>query len=173
MACAATLAPPFALCNASRHSARLVFLAAVCAVAEGATLCVHETCTGSSVAAVLNDAQRRVCILNGRAGMRRSLGRVYAGAVVRFLGGCRGVLSRVFKTEALSWNNSMALSRDGAVLLVVNIYNCPGRPAITVIRVSDGVVLQRVGSWGSGPLQFGKPRQVCVAPDGVVFCCGA
>jgi hypothetical protein len=159
---------PFALFHESKHSARLEFLAAVCAVVEGATVSVHESCTNAA-AAVLNDAQRRVCVLGGRAGMPRSLGSVYAGSIVRFLGGCRGVLSRVFETGAPSWNNSMALSRDGAVLLVADVYNCIDRPAITAIRVSDGAVLQRVGRWGSGPLQFDKPRQVCVAPDGVVF----
>jgi DNA-binding beta-propeller fold protein YncE len=161
---------PFALFHESKHSARLEFLAAVCAVVEGAAVPVHGPLDGSNAAAaVLNDAQRRVCALGGRAGMPRSLGSVYAGSIVRFLGGCRGVLSRVFKTGAPSWNNSMALSRDGAVLLVADVYNCIDRPAITAIRVSDGAVLQRVGRWGSGPLQFDKPRQVCVAPDGVVF----
>jgi hypothetical protein len=171
MACAATLVPPFALCNASRHSARFVFLAAVCAVAEGATLCVHETCTVSTVAAVLNDAQRRVCALGGRTGMPRSLGSVYAGSVVRFLGGCRGVPSRVIQTRVASWNNTMALTRDGTMLLVADasIFSPCDRPALTLIRVADGGVVRRVGTSGTGPLQFKHPRQVCIAVDEHVF----
>ena len=161
---------PFALCNASRHSARFVFLTAVCAVVEGATVVVPEPCT-NAVAAVLNDAQRRVCVLGGREGMPRSLGSVYAGSIVRFLGGCRGVTSRVIQTGVASWNNTMALSRDGTMLLVAdgNICTPCDRPALTLIRVADGGVVRRVGTPGTGPLQFRRPRQVCIAVDEHVF----
>jgi hypothetical protein len=169
MECAA-VHEPFALCNASRHSARFVFLAAVCAVVEGATVVVPEPCT-NAVAAVLNDTQRRVCVLGGRAGMPRSLGSVYAGSIVRFLGGCRGVTSRVIQTGVASWNNTMALSRDGTMLLVAdgNICTPCDRPALTLIRVADGGVVRRVGTPGTGPLQFRRPRQVCIAVDEHVF----
>jgi DNA-binding beta-propeller fold protein YncE len=160
---------PFALCNASKNSARLTFLAAVCAVVEGATFAAPDT--DGTVTAALNDAQRRVCVLGGRADMPRSFGSVYAGSVVRFLGGCRGVPSRVIETGVASWNNTMALTHDGTMLLAVNISIDVDitRPAITVIRVAGGDVVRRVGTHGTGPLQFRCPRQVCVAVDEHVF----
>jgi DNA-binding beta-propeller fold protein YncE len=176
MECAAALTSiktrvPFALFHAAKHSARLAFLAAVCAVTEGAAVHARATCIGTAVAAVLDDAQRRVCVLGGRPGMPRSLGSVYAGAIVRFLGGCRGVRSRVFETGIASWNNTMALTHDGTMLLIADCFiSVPSdRPALTVIRVADGGLVRCVGTGGRGPLQFTTPRQVYIAIDEHVF----
>ena len=85
-------APAWPLCSST---ARLLFLKAVCAVAEGADVPLSHAVPDASsrcppdvcVAAVLGDALRRVAVLGGREGMSRSLGSVYSGAVTRFLGG--------------------------------------------------------------------------------------
>jgi hypothetical protein len=74
---------------------RLLFLKAVCAVAEGADVPLSYAAPDASSSlsshvcgsAVLGDALRRVAVLGGREGMPRSLGSVYGGSVTRFLGG--------------------------------------------------------------------------------------
>ncbi len=126
-------------------------------------------CPGVCVAAVLGDALRRVAVVGGREGMPRSLGSVYGGCVTRFLGGgCRGVVSRVIDTPGVkSFNNGVAVSRDGSTLLVSDWDG--GSNAIHVFRVSDGARLRVIGGAGDGPLQFKNPRQVWVASDGFVF----
>ncbi len=124
---------------------------------------------GVCVAAVLGDALRRVAVLGGREGMPRSLGSVYGGSVTRFLGGsCRGVVSYVTDmTGVKSFNNGVAVSRDGATLLVSDWNG--GSDAIHTFRVDDGSRLRVIGSRGDGPLQLKNPRQVWVASDGFVF----
>ncbi len=131
--------------------------------------CVSSGCSpGVCVGAVLGDALRRVAVLGGREGMPRSLGSVYGGSVTRFLGGCRGVASRVIATPGVqSWSNGVAVSCDGSTLLVSHYDG--GSDAIHVFRVSDGSRLRVIGGVGDGPLQFGEPRQVWVASDDVVF----
>jgi hypothetical protein len=113
-------------------TARLVFLKAVCAVAEGADVPLLHAVPDASprrapdvcLAAVLGDSLRRLAVLGGREGLNRSLGSVYGGSVTRFLGGSlRGVVSRVIDTPgAQSFSNGVAVSRDGCTLLVSD---CP------------------------------------------------
>jgi DNA-binding beta-propeller fold protein YncE len=126
--------------------------------------CPPDTC----VAAVLGDALRRISVVGGRDGMSRSLGSVLGGSVTRFLGGSlRGVESGVIDTPGLrSPSNGMAVSRDGATLLVSD-ENDPH--AVFAFSVADGSRLRVVGSTGNGPLQFRCPRQVCIASDDFVF----
>jgi DNA-binding beta-propeller fold protein YncE len=126
------------------------------------------------VAAVLGDALHRVCSLGGRDGMLRSLGSVYGGSVSLFLGGilrCRR--RRVVKMPAflaISGLHGIAATRDGRSILLSDSFG--GTHAIHEIGVADHVHC----SWcrviegsGDGPLRFGCPRQVYVAPDGFVF----
>jgi tripartite motif-containing protein 71 len=120
------------------------------------------------VGAVLGDGPRRVAVLGGREGMPRSLGSVYGGSVTRFLGGCRGVASRVVDMPGVrSFSNGVAVSRDGSTLLVSDYSG--GSHAIHEFRVADGSRLRVIGGAGAGPLQFKKPCQVWVASDDVVF----
>jgi hypothetical protein len=155
-------------------TARLLWLRACCAVAEGADVPLSHAVLDASppavcVAAVLGDALHRVAVLGGREGMSRSLGSVYGGCVTRFLGGSlRGVVSRVIHTPVVaSFCNGIALTVDGCTLLVADgtwrshaIYAISSRPRSRA-RV--------IGGEGKGPLQFKGLRQVCVAPDGFVF----
>jgi DNA-binding beta-propeller fold protein YncE len=156
-------------------TARLLFLRAVCAVAEGADVpTVPDTSLSSSrcppavcVAAVLSDPLRRVSLLGGREGMRRSLGSVYGGSITRFLGGsCRGVVSRVIPTDVMSWANGIACSVDGTRLVQSHSYGRAQR--VHEFSVSDCSLLRFVGDEGDSP-RFARPLQVCVAPDGFVF----
>jgi DNA-binding beta-propeller fold protein YncE len=124
---------------------------------------------GVCVGAVLGDAERRVAVLGGREGMPRSLGSVYGGSVTRFLGGgLRGVTSRIIATAGLtSWNNGVAVSRDGSTLLVSDYTG--GSDTIHAFRVDDGSRLRVIGGFGDGPLRFVNPGQVWVASDDFVF----
>jgi DNA-binding beta-propeller fold protein YncE len=119
---------------------------------------------------VLGDAEHRVSVLGGREGMARSLGSVYSGAVTRFLGGSlRGVVSRVIDTGRLkSYSNGVAVSRDGATLLVSDS-SLFSSHAIHELNIADGSRRRVIGGEGSGPLQFNNPKQVFIAPDGFVF----
>jgi DNA-binding beta-propeller fold protein YncE len=120
------------------------------------------------VGAVLGDALRRVSVLGSREGMPRSLGSVYAGTVARFLGGLRGVVSRVINTPGIvSSTGGVAMSRDGSTLLVSD--HGGGSHAIHEFNTADGSLRRVVGGPGYEPLQFDGPRQVWVAPDGFVF----
>jgi hypothetical protein len=154
-------------------TARLLFLKAVCAVAEGADVppshAVPEP-PDVCVAAVLGDGLQRVAVLGGREGMSRSLGSVYGGSVTRFLGGSlRGVVSRVIDMPGLaSCNNGVAVSVDGCTLLVSD-GRYRGSHAIHELSVADGSRRRVIGGEGDGPLQFKRPRQLCIAPDGFVF----
>jgi sugar lactone lactonase YvrE len=159
-------APSLPLCSLT---ARLPWLRAVCAVAEGADVPLsHALPDASCVAAVLGDALRRVAVLGGREGMPRSLGSVYGGAVTRFLGGSlRGVESRVIDTPGVvSSNNGMAVSHDGSTLLVSDCFG--GSHAIHKFDVMTGS-LRRVVGGGVGRLQFQSPWQLWIAPDDFVF----
>jgi DNA-binding beta-propeller fold protein YncE len=122
------------------------------------------------VAAVLGDALHRVAVLGGREGMPRSLGSVYGGAVTRFLGGsCHGVVSRVIHTPGVkSYNNGVAVSRDGCTLLVSDGTSCASH-AIHVYSTLDGACRRAVGGEGDGLFQFNAPQQLYIAPDGFVF----
>jgi hypothetical protein len=137
-------APP---ADAHRHShaplcastARLWWLRALCAVAEGADVPLSHAVldVGSSapsrcppgvcVAAVLGDALHRVAVLGGREGMPRSLGSVYGGSVTRFLGGgLRGVESRVICVPGTAsryvGGGGIAVMRDGQSVLLSRPY---------------------------------------------------
>ncbi len=132
---------------------------------DSSSRCAPDVC----VLAVLGDALHRVAVLGGREGMPRSLGSVYGGSVTRFLGGAlRGVVSRVIATAGvLAENNGIAVSRDGATLLLSDFSG--GSHAIHAFNVMDGSRRRVVGSVGDGPLQFREPFQVSVAPDDFVF----
>jgi hypothetical protein len=158
-------------------TARLLWLRAVCAVAEGADVPLSHTVSHASpccppdvcVAAVLGDPLHRVAVLGGREGMPRSLGSVYGGAVTRFLGGAlRGVVRRVIDTGVRSHHNGLAVSIDGCTLLVP-ISAPGGSHAIHELSVADGSRRRVIGCEGDGPLQFRLPCQVHIAPDGFVF----
>ncbi len=167
-------APAWPLCSST---ARLLFLKAVCAVAEGAGVPLSHAVPDASsrcppdvcVAAVLGDALRRVAVLGGREGMSRSLGSVYGGSVTRFVGGSlRGVVSRVIATPGVwSGSNGVAVSRDGRTLLVSD--KSGGSHAIHEYGVVDGSRRRVVGSMGDGPLRFHFPYQLWIAPDDFVF----
>jgi DNA-binding beta-propeller fold protein YncE len=163
-------------------TARLLWLRSLCAVAEGADVPLSHpdpdaTSSSSSprcspdvcVAAVLGDALHRIAVLGGREGMPRSLGSVYGGSVTRFLGGSlRGMASRIIDTPGVaSWSNGIALSVDGATLLVSDSEGDSG--IIRGFSVADGSLLRVIGGVGDEPLQFRRPHQVCIAPDGFVF----
>jgi DNA-binding beta-propeller fold protein YncE len=165
-------------------TARLLWLRAVCAVAEGADVPLsHATRRASSsscppdvcVAAALGDVEHRVAVLGGREGMPRSLGSVYAGSVTRFLGGAfRGVVSRVIVQEVAgkcpSWGEcgGVAVSVDGCTLLVSDRARY-GSHTIHEISAVDGSLRRVIGSEGRGPLQFREPYDLCIASDGFVF----
>jgi DNA-binding beta-propeller fold protein YncE len=165
------------------ETARLLWLRAVCAVAEGADVpLLHAVRHASSshyaadmcVAAVLGDGEHRVAVLGGREGMPRSLGSVYAGSVTLFLGGgLRGVVSRVIGTPGV-WSeiNGVAVSVDGCTLLLSHgdgTTSGVGSHAIHVFDLADGSRRRIIGGRGDGPLQFSDPHQVCIAPDDCVF----
>jgi DNA-binding beta-propeller fold protein YncE len=165
---ATALHPPFAVWT------RLALLRAFCAVAEGAHVVASgggdaRAAAAACVTAVLCDAQCRVCVLGGRLDMRRSLGSVLGGCIVRFLGGLRGVVSRVIETHSGNCAFGAAVTRDGSKLLV--LFARPfARPfrfhyAINVFRIGDGVLLRSFGENGVGPLQFERPCDVCVLAD--------
>jgi hypothetical protein len=161
------------------QTARLLWLRACCAVAEGADVplshavsytsrrCPPDVCVG----AVLGDALHRVAVLGGREGVARSLGSTYGGAVARFLGGgCRGVECRVIDTPGgRSSIFGAGVSVDGSTLLVSEADAWGGPHAIHVLTIADVPRRRVVGSKGDGPLQFIYPCQVYVAPDGFVF----
>jgi hypothetical protein len=162
------------------ETARLLWLRAVCVVAEGAdTLLYHTARRAPSssrcppdvcVGAVLGDAEHRVAVLGGREGMPRSLGSVYAGSVTRFLGGSlRGVVSRVIDTPGVHSDiNGVAVSRDGRTLLVTDgMYD--GSHAIHEFDLADGSRRRVIRGKGDGQLEFRKTLQVYVAPDDYVF----
>jgi DNA-binding beta-propeller fold protein YncE len=163
--------PAWPLCSST---ARLLFLKAVCAVAEGADVPLSDTLHDASsrrppdvcLGAVLGDVLHRVSVLGGREGMSRSLGSVYGGAVTRFVGGSlRGVVSRVVAVRA--FGSAVAVSRDGCTLIVADYVG--GANVIHAVGVADGSPRRIVGSKGGGPLQFTFPAQVCIAPDDFVF----
>jgi hypothetical protein len=162
-------------------TARLLWLRAVCVVAEGADVplshwhatrrtpssscCPPDVC----VAAVLGDAEHRVAVLGGREGMPRSLGSVYGGSVTRFLGGSfRGVVSRVFNRPGVS-SYSKAVAVSVGCTLLASGSGLRGSHAIHEFSAVDGSLLRVIGSEGDGPLQFRQPQQVCIASDGFVF----
>jgi DNA-binding beta-propeller fold protein YncE len=162
----------------SSATARLLFLKAMCAVAEGADVPLSHAVPDASsrcppdvcVAAVLGDALRRVAVLGGREGMSRSLGSVYGGSVTRFLGDSLrgGVVSRVIDTPGvMSYYNGVAVSRDGCTLLVSDCLG--GSHTLHEFDVGDGSRRRIVGRHGDGPLQFIYPRQLWIAPDDHVF----
>jgi sugar lactone lactonase YvrE len=159
----------------SSCAARLTWLRACCAVAEGAEVPpdvpaaspAHPPC----VRALLVDPLHRLCSLGGRAGFARSLGSVYGGCVTRFLGGSfRGVASRDIDTPQVSSRaNGIAVTRDGSRLLVLDYDG--GSHTLSEFRLCDGARLRVLGGPRSGraPLQFKNPCQVWVAPDDTVF----
>jgi sugar lactone lactonase YvrE len=162
-------------------TARLLWLRSLCAVAEGADVPLSHTARDESsssprcppdvcVAAVLGDPLRRVAVLGGREGMPQSLGSVYGGSVTRFLGGSlRGVESRVMVPSCVRSFDGVAVSRDGCTLLMSDS-SWHGPNSIHELRVADGSRRRVIGTAkGDGPLQFRRPYQLWVAPDGFVF----
>jgi DNA-binding beta-propeller fold protein YncE len=154
---------------------RFAALRAFCAVSEGADVVMPVSPIPSAVcdsakciAAVLGDAQRRLGIFGAREGMPWSLGSVFGCLVARFVSGLCGMKGRVIETPGVrSQHNGIAVSRDGATLLVSDTNG--GTHRLHVFNVHTGARLRTIGSWGTGPLQFRCPRQVWVASDDYVF----
>jgi DNA-binding beta-propeller fold protein YncE len=162
----------FALSRQSAASARMWFLRALCAIAEGADVGVKPDAAAPEccLPAVLHDAQSRLCVMGGRAGMPRSLGSVYAGSVLRFLGGFRGLQQHrtVSVLGLFNWQD-VAVTRDGSMLLV-SAYH---QHCVYLVDAATGDVTRTLGGGcgrsGHGPLQFNLPSVVCVSPDNFVF----
>lgn len=170
----------------AHQTVRLWALRAICAVAEGAVVLPRDTAgafdsPAKTVAAALGDAQRRVAALGGRAGMPRSVGTLYGGLIVLFLGTeFRGASSKhIFipqrwllpqqpPTGYSYWFQRSAVTRDGSTLLLL-----PPPPShanrFFVVRVADGAFTHPIGTKGSGKLQFEWPMDIYVAPDDCVF----
>lgn len=151
----------------TNEGARFGLVKALCVAAQGAAVVTRgDDAAGCTVAAALNDAQCRFAVLGGRDGMPRSIGSVYAGWTVLFLGSTfTGSTGRL---TALRQNNEracrgVAVSRDGS-LCFASCCSC-----IWVLRVHDGVVLQIVGRSGIRALEFEDLYQICCAPDDFVF----
>jgi DNA-binding beta-propeller fold protein YncE len=162
-------------------TARLLWLRACCAVAEGADVPLSRTVPDASsrcppdvcVAAVLGDAEHRVAVLGGREGMSRSLGSVFGALVTNFLGGSvRGVVSRVIDAPGVTSHrfcSGVAVSHDGTTLLLADGGLFADSNTIHELSVADGSRRRVVGGWGDGPLQFLQPHQVHIAADDHVF----
>jgi hypothetical protein len=158
----------FALCRQSHGSAVLELLRALCAVAKGAAVAHSKTAAALCVPAVLGDACRRLSTMGGRAGMPRSLGSVLGCWVVRFLGGFRGVETRIIPTpRILTSYIGTAISRDGSTLLVSDCHGAS--QCVHTFHATTGAYLRAIGSAGTGPLQFITPCQIWVASDDHVF----
>jgi hypothetical protein len=162
----------FALSRQSAASARMVLLRSLCAIAEGVRAGAgvgasrDTSLPGCCVPAVLHDAQRRLCVMGGRAGMPRSLGSVYAGSVVRFLGGFAGVQRRLISLTPDAGSTDVAVSRDGSTLLI----SCADTHSVHVVDAASGTLIRTLGGCaGDGPLQFTRPNFVCVSVDDFVF----
>jgi hypothetical protein len=144
-------------------------LRAICAVAEGAHVLLDSA--SGAVTAALGDAQQRVAALGGRQGMPRSIGTLYGGLIVLFLGtDFRGTRTRVVAARLPApWGETnrfhcIAVTRDGSTLLMLP----PMSNYIYVYSVADGALLRVVGA-GSGPLQFRLASDIFVAADDCVF----
>jgi sugar lactone lactonase YvrE len=89
-------------------------------------------------------------------------------AVGQHLADMRGEQSRVVSTPGvLSYCNGVAVSCDGSTLLVSDYGG--GSHAIHTYNVADGAPVRVIGGAGDGPLQFQRPCQLCIAPDGAAF----
>lgn len=146
---------------------RQLWLDALCGVAEGAGLRPpppsYMQPAAFVTAAVVSDP--RVCAFHGREGLPRALGSVYACYVTLFLGGqLRGVRWRSYRVDGLKTHKSMAVTADGAALLLASANHC-----IVILNVADGRVRRTLGSPGHGPHQFWRLGQLSVASDGAVF----
>jgi DNA-binding beta-propeller fold protein YncE len=155
----------FASSRKSHDSAVMSFLRAVCAVAEGST--VAGAAVTQTVAAVLGDPGRRLCVFGARVGMPRSLGSVTAASITRFLGGFRGVASGSFcANNEWASRGGVALTRDGTRLLVSN---CSDSVYVFSVATGEKIRTLRAGTWGTGRLEFWNPHQVWIADDDFVF----
>lgn len=138
--------------------ARLLWLRALCAVAEGAAVAAEADCVVTAAAA-------RMAAFHGRDAQPRSLASVYGCFVTLFLGGgVRGVVSRVISAKMAGFR-PFAFSDGGSLLLA--IARC--RLLVCDARTHDGALLRKIGRFGKGRRQFNWPRDICVPPDGFVF----
>ncbi len=157
-------------------TARLWFLSACCAVAEGADVPLSHTVVPEPssrcppdvcVSVVLGDKLHRVSVLGGREGMPRSLGSVFGGSVTRYLGGCSRVEeSRVVPIgHVTSLFGNLAVTPDGATLLVSDACSGNGplrreddywrdRRAINAFAVADGSPRAGASLTGGGYYPF-------------------
>jgi hypothetical protein len=157
---------PFSHFRASDASERLALLRVFDAIAamNAHVLSAHATTAPARcVTAVLGDAQGRLCVMGGREGLPRSLGSVNAGSIIRFLGGCRGVVSREIPLPfAGPLNPAIAVTRDGSQLLVGS------SDKIHVINVRSGDRVRVVGDHRAARW-FKFVRDVFIAADDFVF----
>jgi hypothetical protein len=153
----------------AHQTVRLWALQALCAVAEGARV-VAASDAADAVSAALNDAQQRVAVLGGRKGMPRSIGSLYGGLIVLFVGtDFRGEAERgVVPGTLADIFDSIAVTRDGLTLLAVG-HTYSDEDFMYVYRIADGELIRVLGESGDGPLQFRGPRDISVAADGGVF----
>jgi hypothetical protein len=155
---------PFSRFRASDASERLAVLRvfdAIAAMNAHVVFAHAATAPARCVAAVLGDAQGRLCVMGGREGLPRSLGSVNAGSIIRFLGGCRGVVRREIPLPTAP-NLAIAVTRDGSKLLVGSSNK------IHVIHARSGVRVRVVGNDRAGP-RFKFVRDVFIAADDFVF----
>jgi hypothetical protein len=170
---------------------KLALLRAVCSIAEGTADVIDDKDRDDDEAMSIDAEQtalRRaanVCrealrsttsfsVMGGREGMARSLGSVYCGSVLRFIGftGTFGHNIVVPQTT-----NFLALSNDGTKLFTTCTYERHryfGTPAVRIFRVSDGALLREIGVMDATdrvprPMVFGAPSYLCEAPDGFLY----
>jgi DNA-binding beta-propeller fold protein YncE len=145
---------------------RQAFLRAACGVAEGAVVVATDEEKPCCVAAALRDPQSRLCIMSARETMPRSLGSVFAGSIVRFLSRFEGTLRRVIATPGVrSWCNGVAVTRDSSTMLVSSHGDRLGT-GLNAAHAFDVLTGAHLGVLNGLPLD--NPRQVSVAPDGII-----
>ena len=146
-------------------AARMRFMRAVAAVAEGADVVeagadAAAAAVAPAAAAALKDALRRVCAFGGREGMPRSLRSVYACYIAHFIGAPQWQETRyaLLPKDLRGLYGGIAVSRDGLRLFIAyHVQNM-----VVVMSVWSGKELTRIRG-------LEKPQDVCVADDDFVF----
>jgi DNA-binding beta-propeller fold protein YncE len=157
-----------------RQTARLLFLKALCGVAEGAAATTPiPGCAAAAVAAAVHDPCRRLAAFGERAAMARSLASVYACFVTRFLGdGMRRACAQSIRLNR--YTSTFAVARNDTSLFAT------GRDfsELAEFRLSEAVSgggsrlpAKRAVSLQTGGVVTAHKResQVFLASDGCIF----